>query len=139
VLPIEEMAALDYTKLKVFSVNLDTQEVELTEVVEPVFSHDFEGEWVVNEQNGSTVTTTPNHSVYNEDYETFYPGEDSTSNILQKSIPYYLIDGKPQTIRWTKFFRRLGSDYNLVNRVADRMGATVHTVDYSPRPDSEAA
>jgi serine protein kinase len=106
VLPINAMANLDVSKLRVFSVNEETKEVELTEV-NSVFSHDFKGEWIVNEQNDEMVTTTPNHSVYNEQYETFYPGDDDTTNILQVEIPQALVEGKKVTKRWEKFFSQV--------------------------------
>jgi serine protein kinase len=103
VLPIEKMADLNISKLKVFSVNLETKEVELTEI-KSVFSHEFKGTWVANEQDGEIVTTTPKHSVYNEDYKTFFPAVDETSNILRVKIPNELIDGKMTTERWNNFF-----------------------------------
>lgn len=106
VLPIEDMSALDVSKLRVFSVNEETHEVELTGV-HSVVDHEFGGEWVVNEQDGEEVTTTPNHSVYNEQYETFYPGEDDTTNILQVEIPQHLVEDKRTTARWTKFFSQV--------------------------------
>lgn len=103
VLAISKMVNLDVSKLKVFSVNEETHKVELTEV-KSVFNHDFEGEWVNNVQDGFSVETTPNHSVYNENYETFYPGEDETTPILRVEIPIDLLKGKSTTERWDKFF-----------------------------------
>lgn len=103
VLPISKMASLDTSKLRVFSVNEETRVVELTEV-KSVFNHDFEGEWIENRQNGESITTTPNHSVYNENYETFYPGEDESTSILQVKIPSFLVEGKQKTERWNRFF-----------------------------------
>lgn len=103
VLPIQDMNDLNPSKLKAFSVNLWTRQVELTEV-KSVFSHDFSGEWIKNIQDEDVLTTTPNHSVYGNDYETFYPGEDETSEMLSREIPQHLIEGKPKTERWIKFF-----------------------------------
>lgn len=101
VLPIEELAALDVKKLRVFSFNIETKQVELSEV-KKVFSHEFKGEWVENHQDGDVLVTTPNHSVYNKDYETFYPGEDTTSDILTLDIPDYLLN-YPQTERFIHY------------------------------------
>lgn len=106
VLTISELSKLDVTKLRVFSVNIETHEVELSEV-RSVFSHEFKGEWVENHQNGDILTTTPNHSVYNKNYETFYPGEDTTSEILTIEIPDYLIYNIPKTKQWTEFFTKV--------------------------------
>lgn len=103
VLAISKMVNLDVSKLRVFSVNEETRKVELTEV-KSVFNHDFEGEWVNNIQDGFSVETTPNHSVYNENYETFYPGEDESTPILRVEIPANLLEGKQTTERWDKFF-----------------------------------
>ena len=103
VLCISKMKELPVSKVKVFSVNEDTKKVELTEI-KSVFSHNFEGDWIINEQSGEQVTTTPNHSVYNEKYETFYPGEDDSTNILQVDIPETLIENKKTTERWNNFF-----------------------------------
>ena len=104
VLPISELANLDISKLRVFSVNVETREIELS-TVKQVFSHEFKGEWVENHQDDDTLVTTPNHSVYNHDYETFYPGEDTDSEILTIEIPERLTCNKPQTERWVNFFR----------------------------------
>lgn len=104
VLSIKDMANLDVSKLRVFSVNMETRNVELTEV-KSVFSHDFEGDWVINKQDDDQVTTTPKHSVYNENYETFLPGVDETSNILRVEIPENLTFNKPTTERWDMFFQ----------------------------------
>lgn len=106
VLPIEDMADLDVTKLRVFSVNEKTREVELTEV-HNVFSHKFEGDWMHNKQDGDVLTTTPAHSIYNNDYQTFRPEDDETSEILRVNIPAHLVDGKPTTKRWDEFFAEL--------------------------------
>ena len=103
VLPISKMSNLDVSKLRVFSVNMEMRQVELTEV-KSVFSHDFNGEWIRNEQDDDQLTTTPNHSVYNKNYETFYPGEDETSEILTVEIPNYLVVGKQLSDRWIAFF-----------------------------------
>ena len=103
VLPIEEMSDLDVSKLKVFSVNVETRQVELSPV-KSVFSHQFGGDWVVNKQNDDELTTTPNHSVYNTNLEKFYPGEDTNSEIVCFQIPPELIADKPQTVRWLDFF-----------------------------------
>jgi hypothetical protein len=103
VLAIEDMESLDPAKIRVFSVNPDTREMELS-TVKSVFSHAFEGEWVNNHQDGDTVTTTPNHGLYNEDYEPFYPIENQTCSILRLTIPDHLIAGKPATKRWTKWY-----------------------------------
>lgn len=103
VLPISELSKLDVSKLRVFSVNVETHEVELSEV-KKVFSHKFEGEWIENHQDGDTITTTPNHSVYDKNYQTFYPGEDTTSEILTIEIPDYLVQNMQKTSRWTNFF-----------------------------------
>lgn len=105
VLPISALKSLPVSKVKVFSVNEKTKKVELTEI-KSVFSHDFAGDWIVNEQAGKEITTTPNHSVYNENYETFYPGEDDTTNILQVHIPEELIKNKETTERWFYFFHK---------------------------------
>ena len=103
VLAIQDLARLEVSKLRVFSVNEETHKVELTEV-KSVFSHDFEGEWIKNNQDGDVLTTTPNHSVYDKNYKTFYPGEDENSEILTVEIPFDLIKDKPKTERWMKFF-----------------------------------
>lgn len=105
VLPISKLSELPTSKIKVFSLNEETREIELTEI-KSVFSHAFEGEWVINEQDGEKVTTTPNHSVYNDSYELFYPGEDESSTILQIDIPEHLIDGKQTSERWIDFFAK---------------------------------
>ena len=104
VLPISALKNLSTSKLKVFSMNMDSHQVELTDV-SSVFSHDFKGEWVKNIQDGDSLTTTPNHSVYNTDYNTFYPGEDTTSDMLRAEIPVNLVDGKDTTSRWDEFFQ----------------------------------
>ncbi len=103
VLSIEEMNGLDVDHLRVFSHNDQTLEVQLTEVAS-VFSHDFEGEWVKNYQDGDCLVTTPNHSVYNKDNVKFYPGDDTTSEIMTLEIPEHLTKGKPCTQRWLDFF-----------------------------------
>lgn len=104
VLPISKLQNLETSKLRVFSLNEETRMVELTEV-KAVFNHDFEGDWINNIQDGFSVETTPNHSVYNENYETFYPGDDSTTPILRLEIPSNLIEGKIKTERWNEFFK----------------------------------
>lgn len=109
VLPIEEMNDLDVSKLKVFSVNLETREVELTSV-KSVFSHEFNGEWVESHQDGDVITTTSNHSVYNKDYETFYPIDEPNTEILTLEIPDWLIEGKECTERWAKFFAKVNEN-----------------------------
>ena len=106
VLPISEMQNLDFSKLKVFSVNEKTNEVELASVYN-VFSHDFEGEWIENHQDNDVLITTPNHSVYkNHDgkLEQFYPGEDETSEIAKFKLPDDLL-GYEKTKRWNEFFK----------------------------------
>jgi len=103
---ISELAEKEVGKLKVFSVNMDTNEVELTPV-KNVFSHDFEGEWVNNKQDGDNLVTTPNHSVYKKTdigYETFYPCEDTTSEIATVELPASIVLNYPKTERWIKFF-----------------------------------
>lgn len=112
VLPISELVNLEVSKLKVFSVNEETHEIELTEI-KSVFSHDFEGDWIQNEQDDEVVTTTPNHSVYNENYETFYPGEDETSNILRLIIPENLTSNYLKTERWVRFFAEIENKAEL--------------------------
>jgi hypothetical protein len=59
---------LNIKKLRVFSVNIQTHEVELSEVKQ-VFHHEFKGDWVENHQDNDILVTTPNHSVYNKNYE----------------------------------------------------------------------
>ena len=103
VLPISELSKLDVSKLRVFSVNVETHEVELSEV-KKVFSHKFDGEWIENHQDGDTITTTPNHSVYDKNYQTFYPGEDTTSEIATVELPASIVLNYPKTERWVKFF-----------------------------------
>jgi serine protein kinase len=110
VAPIAELADREVGKLQVFSVDMSTGAVELTHV-KNVFSHPFEGDWVVNEQNGEKITTTPNHSVYkkleNGALETFYPGEDATSEIATVKLPLDVVLNYPQTERWKKFFQNV--------------------------------
>lgn len=103
VLPISKLNNLNTSKLRVFSVNMDTKEVELTEV-KSVFNHNFEGDWVENYQEDDCLVTTPNHSVYNTQYETFYPGDDEESQMLRADIPAKLISKKQKTDRWVNFF-----------------------------------
>lgn len=103
---ISELAEKEVGKLKVFSVNMETNQVELTPV-KNVFSHDFEGEWVVNKQDGDSLTTTPNHSVYNKTdtgFSKFYPSEDATSDIATVKLPLDYVLNYPKTERWNKFF-----------------------------------
>lgn len=104
--PISELVEKDCGKLKVFSINNDTNQVELTSV-NNVFSHDFEGEWIVNKQDGENLITTPNHSVYKQTdngYEVFYPGEDTTSEIARVKLPADIVINYPKTERWNSFF-----------------------------------
>ena len=106
VLPIKELVNLDRSKLRVFSVNEETGEVQLS-LVNNVFSHTFEGEWIENEQDGDVVTTTPNHSLYtrNEgELETFYPGEDDESEVATFELPLDLVLNYPKTERWEVFY-----------------------------------
>jgi hypothetical protein len=109
VLPIKDLVHLEYGKLKVFSLNETTGDVGLT-AVRNVFSHDFEGDWVVNKQNNDELITTPNHSVYKKTesgYETFYPGDDETSEIATLQLPDVVsnaISSFPKTERWNSFF-----------------------------------
>jgi serine protein kinase len=106
VLPISEMQNLDFSKLKVFSVNEETNQVELT-AVSNVFSHDFEGEWVENHQNNDVLITTPNHSVYRDNngkLEQFYPGDDEISEIATFNLPDNLLCYE-KTDRWHEFFK----------------------------------
>jgi hypothetical protein len=117
VLPISQMASLDHTKLRVFSVNVETREIELCGV-KKVFSHNFNGEWVENHQDGDVLITTPNHSVYNKDYETFYPGEDTETEILTLEIPDYLVNDKPKTQRWENYFLEADDSYTDEQQVA---------------------
>ena len=103
---ISELGNYEVGKLQVFSVNMDGGGVELTHV-KNVFSHDFEGDWVVNNQDNDSLTTTPNHSVYKETdagYEQFYPGEDTTSSIATVKLPLDIVLNYPKTDRWNKFF-----------------------------------
>jgi serine protein kinase len=107
VLPIQDLVNLEVGKLQVFSVNLETNEVELTPV-KNVFSHDYEGEWVKNNQDGDSLTTTPNHSVYKNTeagYETFYPGEDENTEIARIKLPVNVVVNYPKTDRWNEFFK----------------------------------
>lgn len=107
VLPISELANLEVGKLRVFSVNEETGDVELVPV-KNVFSHDFEGDWVVNEQETDSIVTTENHSLYrrNDDkLETFYPSEDTTSEIATFKLPLNLILNYNQSERWLEFFK----------------------------------
>jgi serine protein kinase len=109
VAPIAELADKQIGKLQVFSVNMDTEVVELTPV-KNVFSHNFEGEWVVNKQNGDKITTTPNHSVYKKTekgFETFYPGDDAETEIATVRLPLDVILNYPKTERWDKFFQNI--------------------------------
>ncbi len=107
VLPISELVNLEVGKLRVFSVNLETGNVELTPV-KNVFSHDFEGDWVVNEQEGDSIVTTENHSLYkrnNDKLETFYPSEDQTSEIATFKLPVDLVLNFHHSERWIEFFK----------------------------------
>lgn len=106
VLPISKLENLDIGKLQVFSVNMETGEVELTRV-KNIFSHEFQGEWIENKQDGDVVTTTPNHSIYKHGesgYEKFYPGEDFTSDIATVKLPANIVLNYPKTKSWEKFF-----------------------------------
>ena len=108
VLPISKLAELERDKLMVFSVNVETNDVELTHV-KNVFSHEFGGEWVENKQNGDCLTTTPNHSVYkkeDEAYQTFYPGEDEVSEIATVKLPANVVLNYPKTDRWVELFEK---------------------------------
>jgi serine protein kinase len=106
VAPISELVNCEIGDLYVFSVNMETNDVELTPV-KNVFSHDFGGEWVCNHQDGDELITTPNHSVYKSTdggYEKFYPGEDTTSEIATVKLPVNVVLNYPKTERWEKFF-----------------------------------
>ncbi len=108
VLPISELANLEVGKLRVFSVNQDTGNVELTPV-KNVFSHDFEGDWIDNQQDGESVLTTENHSLYKwngDNLETFYPSEDEFSDIATFKIPLDLVLNFSKTDRWNLFFAK---------------------------------
>ena len=105
---IAELAEKEVGKLKVFSVDMSTGAVELTSV-KNVFSHAFEGDWVVNHQDGDKITTTPNHSVFkrteNGALEKFYPSEDEKTDIATVRLPIDVILGYKKTDRWNKFFK----------------------------------
>jgi hypothetical protein len=106
VLPIYELKDLDYSKLKVFSLNMKTKKIELTSV-KSILKHEFNGQWIQNLQGNGMVITTPNHSVYNENYETFYPYENETLRILTVNIPNKLIENKKKSYNWDIYFINL--------------------------------
>lgn len=116
VLPISELANLDIGHLQVFSVNEETHQVELTPV-KNVFSHQFAGEWVHNQQDGEELITTPNHSVYDENLNLFQPGEDQQSRIYRVELPLEIILNYPKTDRWNDFYKNAPEE--LVVSLAD--------------------
>lgn len=103
VLPISKLVELDVHKLFVFSVNEETKDVELTPV-KNVFSHDYEGDWIVNKQGEDELVTTPNHSVYDEKLNLFEPGKDLTSDIYRIEFPLNIVLNYPKTERWLDFY-----------------------------------
>jgi serine protein kinase len=105
VLPISALAELEVGRLQVFSVNEETGEVELTPV-RNVFSHPYEGDWIVNRQDGEELVTTPNHSVYNNNLELFMPGNDQESEIYRIEFPLDIILNYPKTERWNSFYTK---------------------------------
>lgn len=109
VLPISELVNLELGKLRVFSVNEDNGKVELT-LVKNVFSHEYEGDWIVNKQDGEELITTPNHSVYNENLELFEPGNDRESSIYRIEFPLDIILNYPKSKRWQDFYSSIKSE-----------------------------
>ena len=103
VLPISKLVDLDIHKLFVFSVNEENGNVELTPV-KNVFSHAYEGDWIVNKQDEDELITTPNHSVYDKNLNLFEPGIDTTSEIYRIEFPLQIILNYPKTDRWNDFY-----------------------------------
>lgn len=60
--------------LEVFAYDFDNKLTRWTPV-RRVFRHQFEGELMTTSQKWGVVETTPNHSIYARDGETFYPEE----------------------------------------------------------------
>ena len=60
--------------LEVLAYDFDTKQANWT-TVRGLFRHRFTGNMLTTSQKWGVVETTPNHSIYNRDGETFYPEE----------------------------------------------------------------
>ncbi|MBI5299343.1 MAG: serine/threonine protein kinase [Deltaproteobacteria bacterium] len=72
--PIQNMVDKNSADIKVLAVDIKTHKPCWTDI-KSVFRHKFTGEMMRSVQKWGVIDTTPNHSIYDADYKTFYPIE----------------------------------------------------------------
>jgi serine protein kinase len=80
---IDALHEKDPSNIKVLALDLDTKLPTWTSI-KAVFRHKFTGEMIKSTQKWGIVETTPNHSIYNREFKTFYPAAGEEMLALRK-------------------------------------------------------
>ena len=86
--PIQSLIDKSPEDLRVLAVDMQTSKPCWTKI-KSVFRHKFSGEMMRSVQKWGVVETTPNHSIYDANYQTFYPEEMHEMLALRQiELPY---------------------------------------------------